>query len=214
MKSPLTSPLRTLALLACACMAGCASPPPAPPPSSAGRTTVVLLADEDGHVGAVSVSTAAGSQSLDRAYSAATADASTAPPSMARDLGRERVNASYAGLLKAQPSKPVTFTLNFLLDRTVLTDESKSLLPVVLETMRARKPTEITVFGHADASGTEERNFKLSAERAKFVADLLRQHDPTLDKIDVQSFGDKVPLVPSDTRAAEPRNRRAEIVIL
>ena len=108
----------------------------------------------------------------------------------------------------------ITAALNFLLDRTVLTDESKSLLPVVLETMRARKPTEITVFGHADASGSEERNFKLSAERAKFVADLLRKHDPTLDKIDVQSFGDKVPLVPSDTRAAEPRNRRAEIVIL
>lgn len=197
------------ALLVCAWIAGCATTPP----PAAVRTTVVLLADEDGQVGAVSVTTAAGSQTLNQAFSAAVVDGSGAAPSAARDLGRDRVNVVYADLLKAQPSKPKSFTLNFLLDTTVLTDESKALLPAMLETVRRRKPTEIAVFGHADASGPEGRNFKLSAERANVVADLLRKADPTLDKIDVQSFGAQAPLVPSDGRTSEPRNRRAEVLL-
>jgi outer membrane protein OmpA-like peptidoglycan-associated protein len=84
----------------------------------------------------------------------------------------------------------------------------------MLRVARERKPTEIAVYGHADASGSEERNTKLSAERARVVADLLRKSDPSLDNIQVQFFGDREPLVPSEGRAPEPRNRRAEVVIL
>jgi outer membrane protein OmpA-like peptidoglycan-associated protein len=122
------------------------------------------------------------------------------------------VEAHYADLLKAQPLKPISFTLNFVLDSTSLTDESRDLLPAVIAAARARRPTEITVFGHADASGSERHNVKLSAERARLVAGLLHKADPTLDEIDVQWFGDRQPLVPSETR--EARNRRVEIVIL
>lgn len=198
-----------LATLVCVVVVGCATPPPPAAP----RTTVILLPDEDGQVGAVSVTTAAGSQQLDRAFTAATVQAAGAAPS-ASDLGREGVDAAYGDLLKAQPAKPLSFTLNFLLGKTVLTDEAKAQLPALLDAVRSRKPTEITVFGHADASGTEENNFKLSAERARVVADLLRKSDPALDKIEIQSFGDKMPLVPSLSRGATPRNRRAEVMLL
>ncbi len=80
--------------------------------------------------------------------------------------------------------------------------------------LRDRKPTEITVFGHADSSGSDERNLKLSADRARLVADMLRAHDPDVGPIKIQFFGDKAPLVPSPPGVPEPRNRRAEIVIL
>lgn len=211
MNRPLTTwPLRTLALLACVGAVGCATPPSPVSP----RTTVVLLPDEDGHVGAVTVNTPAGSQVLTQAFTAATVDSAASAPSAALDMGRGRVDAAYRDLLKAQPSGPTTFTLHFLLDKTVLTDDSKALLPAMLEAARAGKPTEIMIFGHADASGSEVRNVHLAAERAKVVADLLRKHDPTLGRIEVQSFGDKVPAVPSKSRAAESRNRRVEVMIL
>jgi len=129
-------------------------------------------------------------------------------------LGVLEQRKGHRELLKAQPSRPATFTLNFLLDKAVLTDESKALLPAMLEAVRSRKPTEITIFGHADASGSEARSFQLATERAKVVADLLYKHDPALDKIEIQSFGDKMPLVPSKARAAEPRNRGAEVMVL
>ena len=70
------------------------------------------------------------------------------------------------------------------------------------------------IFGHADAVGTEQRNIKLSADRANAIATLLRKTDPSLDRIDVQYFGDKAPLVPSDPGKPQPKNRRAEIMVL
>ena len=192
-----------------ALVAGCAAPI-----AKEARTTVVLLPDEDGNVGAVSVSSEAGSQRIDRAYEVTTVDSLRALPSGTNAMGREHVDAKYAGILGAQPPKPKSFILHFLLNRTALTDESRAQLPAVLQAVRERKPTEITIFGHADSTGTEQYNVKLSAERARMIANLLRKDDPTLDHIDVQYFGDKVPLVPSDGRASEPRNRRAEIQIL
>jgi peptidoglycan-associated lipoprotein len=197
--------VRLAAVLAFATLAGCAT-------THAGRTTVILMPDEDGHVGAVSVSSAAGARPLANAFAAVTVDTPTSPPSDPRALGEAAVRKDYADLLRAQPLKPRTFTLNFILDSTTLTDESKAMVPAVIQAARERRPTEISVFGHADASGSERHNVKLSAERARVVAALMRRMEPSLDEIDVEWFGDRVLLVPSETR--EPRNRRVEILIL
>jgi outer membrane protein OmpA-like peptidoglycan-associated protein len=194
-----------LILAALGMLGGCAGTP---------RTTVVLMPDEDGRVGAVVVSSADTAQRIDQAYSAVTVVGTRSPPSVATARGQKAVESSYADLLKAQPLKPRTYILHFLLDSTAMTEESKALVPEVVEAVRARKPTEITIYGHTDATGTERHNDRLSAERARVVADLLRKSDPTLDHIDVRSCGDRAPLVPSDARTPQPRNRRAEVVIL
>jgi peptidoglycan-associated lipoprotein len=198
------------ALVAAAMLFGCAAPPPPP----AHKTTVVLMPDEDGNVGAVSVSTAAGSQVIDKAFDAVTNASQSARPSGTNAFGKDPLDASYGALLKAQPPKPKTYVLHFVLDSIALTEESKALIPEVLAAVRERKPTEISVFGHADSSGTEKRNNKLSSDRANVVANLLRKSDPTLDHIEVQYFGDRAPLVHTEGHVPEPRNRRAEILIL
>jgi outer membrane protein OmpA-like peptidoglycan-associated protein len=143
-----------------------------------------------------------------------TADGSKSTLSHATPRSQQAVDKAYEALIKAQPTKPKTFILHFQLDSVVLTEASKSLVGEMLRVAKERKPTEITVYGHADASGSDERNNKLSAERARVVADLLRKSDPSLDNIQVQYFGDREPLVPTDGRSPEPRNRRAEVVIL
>lgn len=196
-------------------VAGCAAPPVAPPPPvDTSRTTVILLPDEDGNVGAVSITAQEGSQKIDKAYSFATVEGGRSRPSETQLMGEERVNRAFASLLRAQPLKPKTFILNFVLDKTVLTEESKALLPAVAEAVRERAPTEISIFGHADAIGTEKRNDILSAERANVVAEILRKRDPSLDRIEIKSFGAKEPLFPSTPNTPEPRNRRVEIMIL
>lgn len=176
-------------------------------------TRVVLLPDSDGHVGAVSVANTNGRQTLDQAFAEATVNAAKAAPNTSAPIDRKAFEARYDAVLKAQPTPPRQFTLNFLNDSMELTPASKALLPEVLRSARERAPTEITVFGHADASGNPAYNLALSAKRAEAVARLLRRIDPDL-RIDVQYFGDKVPLVPSRPGKAEPRNRRAEIQIL
>ena len=197
-------------ILVAVALAGCATPPP---PKIA-RTTVVLMPDEDGNVGAVTVSTEAGTQRIDQAYNYATVDGVHGRPSDMTAMGQDSVTKTYDRLIQSQPPKPKTFVLNFLLDKFVLTEESRAMIPAVLEAIRERKPTEITIFGHTDSMGSDARNLKLSADRANAIATLLRKTDPTLDHIDVQYFGDKAPLVLSDPGKPQPKNRRAEIMVL
>jgi peptidoglycan-associated lipoprotein len=188
-----------------AMLGGCAVSP---------RTTVVLLPDEDGHVGTVVVTGGGGQQRIDQAYNAVSVFEPASKPSDAKPEEQAEIEQRYELLLKAQPTKPLSFVLYFVLDGVALTERSRSLLPEMIKAARARKPTEITVYGHADASGTEQRNERLSQARAQAVAELLRKSDPDFAQIEVQYFGDRSPLVPNVGQRPEPRNRRAEVVIL
>ena len=189
-------------LAAAGVLSGCAS----------SGTKVTLLPDQSGHVGAVTVSDAQGQQRIDRAFNTVAVEQSSAPGAP-RANDRQAFEKNHRALLDAQPTPPRSFTLNFLFDSMVLTPESKQMLPEVLQSVRDRSPTEVTVFGYADSSGTEAYNMALSAQRAQAVARLLKQIDPKLP-IDVRYFGDKAPLVPTPPGVREPRNRRAEIVVL
>ena len=195
-------------LVLCLVVAGCATAPVKQP-----TTTVILMPDEDGKVGAVSVSSGGGTTQLNEAFAASTVVGTRGAPSSTNAMGQGAVHAGYDGLLKSQPPKPASFILYFQLDRTTLTEESRAMIPAVVAAARARKPTEISIFGHTDSIGTEKHNIKLSADRATVIANLLKKEDPGLDSIQTQFFGDKLPLVQSGSRA-EPRNRRAEIQIL
>lgn len=180
--------------------------------SGCAATHVTLLPDQGGHIGAVTVSNAKGQQRLDHAFSSVEVEQSSAPKTP-HDVRREAFEKDHRALLAAQPTPPRTFMLNFLFDSMELTPESKKLLPDVLQTVRDRSPTEVSVFGYADSSGSPAYNMALSAERARAVARLLGQIDPRLP-VEVKFFGDTVPLVPTPAGVREPRNRRAEIVIL
>jgi outer membrane protein OmpA-like peptidoglycan-associated protein len=190
-------------LCALALLSGCASSP----------TRVTLLPDHDGHVGAVSVSNARGQQRIDQAFNTVAVGKGTSGPAAPRAVDRQAFEDAHRVLLDAQPTPPRSFVLNFLFDSMELTPESKKLLPQVLDVVRDRLPTEVTVFGYADSAGTPAYNLSLSAERARAVARLLKQIDPKLP-VEVQYFGDKAPLVPTGPGVREPRNRRAEIFVL
>lgn len=163
-------------------------------------------------MGAVVVGNAHGQERIDRAYDRVEVDGQAAPKRV-RPGGLATIERRHRALLDAQPTPPRSFVLNFKFDSMELTPESARLLPQVIGTVRGRLPTEVTVFGYTDAVGTAEYNLALSAERARAVAALLRRIDPDLP-VEVQYFGDKAPLVPTRPGVPEPRNRRAEIVIL
>lgn len=183
-------------------LSGCAMP-----------TRVTLLPDQGGHVGAITVSNTQGRQRIDQAFSSVAVDGASSAPGKPRADDRLAFEEAHRALLDAQPTPPRTFMLNFLFDSMQLTPASKKMLPEVLQVVRDRSPTEITVFGYADSSGTAAYNLELSAQRARTVARLLKQINHELP-IDVKYFGDRDPLVPSPPGVPEPRNRRAEIVIL
>jgi outer membrane protein OmpA-like peptidoglycan-associated protein len=174
-------------------------------------TRVTLLPDQAGHVGAVVVSNAQGRQRIDQAFD--TVAVGRSGPGKPRASDPRAFEKNHRALIDAEPTPPRSFVLNFLFDSMVLTPESKKMLPEVLRVVRNRMPTEVTVFGYTDSVGTADYNLGLSAQRARAVARLLKQIDPKLP-VDVKYFGEKYPLVPSRHGVPEPRNRRAEIVIL
>ncbi|HWG11542.1 MAG TPA: OmpA family protein [Rhodanobacteraceae bacterium] len=190
---------RLILMAAAAMLAGCAV------------TRVTLLPDQSGHVGSVTVSNAQGQQRIDQAFSTVAIGGSA--PGEPRAVNPQAFEIDHRALIGAEPTPPRSFVLDFLFDSMKLTPESKALLPEVLRVVRERSPTEVTVFGYTDAVGTADYNLGLSAQRARAVADVLKQIDPKLP-VNVRYFGEKYPLVPSRNGVPEPRNRRAEIVIL
>lgn len=191
------------ALLCLSLLAACASAP----------TRITLMPDQDGRVGGVVVANAQGSQAVSRAWEAVEVGDAASAPALRRARDPDEVGRTHRALLAAQPTPPRSFVLHFLFDSMELTPESRQLLPQVLDVVRGRLPTEVTVFGYADSAGAAAYNLELSAQRARAVAALLRQIDPDLP-VEVQYFGDREPLVKTPPGVPEPRNRRAEIFIL
>jgi outer membrane protein OmpA-like peptidoglycan-associated protein len=80
----------------------------------------------------------------------------------------------------------------------------------ILKTLLEGEPGgRVTVTGHGDAIGTDERNVELGNERAKAVAAVLIEASIAEASIDTDTSGKNEPATPS--KGAEPRNRRAVI---
>jgi OOP family OmpA-OmpF porin len=125
----------------------------------------------------------------------------------------EAVARDYPWLLTLQALPPARFTLGFEPGGTLLTPESASELTRVIEQVRAREGAEILVVGHTDRQGAAEDNDRLSLTRAEAIKALLVQQGVDADLIEAIGRGEREPLIPTEDGVAEPRNRRAEIIV-
>lgn len=189
--------LTGLAALVCA---GCAAPP-----------TQVILLPQPGGAGAVEVSTAAGSQRIDRGYAEATVQASGAIT--AQQLDAAQVNTRYAPLLAVQPAPAQDFTLYFDTGGVVLTPQSEAALKTLLALARERPGGEIVVIGHTDRVGSVQSNDALSLQRARAVRESIIADGFDPNRITAAGRGERDPAVPTDDEVAEPRNRRTEVIV-
>lgn len=71
----------------------------------------------------------------------------------------------------------------------------------------------LSVAGHADRSGSDAYNDALSRRRAEAVAQLLIGQGASGSLIEVTSFGEKEPRVPTADGERNPQNRRVEITV-
>jgi len=192
-----------LAFVVGLCLSGCQS-----------ATSVILMPDESGKVGAITVKTPGDVRLINKAYNSVTTKQGASSLSETQALSEAQVDQEYAALLKAQPAKPSSIILYFVSGSTNLAKESLALIPQVIDQIKAQIPTEISIIGHTDTTGTDNINDKLSFERAKAVEKILKDSMPTLNIVSIQSFGSKDLLVPTPPNVDEPRNRRVEILIL
>jgi outer membrane protein OmpA-like peptidoglycan-associated protein len=191
-----------LCLALAAFLAGCAS-----------RNLIVLLPDQDGSVGAIEVANARGSVTIAEPGVAVAVASADRTPKAAKPMSEEKISRMFREALAAEPRRPEIFLLYFQWDSARLPDHSTALIPQILAAIRDRESLDINVIGHADRIGDRKYNFILSRERARHVRDLLVEKGVDASLISVTFHGEDNPLIPTPDNVAEPKNRRAEVVV-
>lgn len=104
------------------------------------------------------------------------------------------------------------FLVFFDFDRSLLNDSGKKVIDQIAEQAKKRKDLKsITIIGHADTSGPDKYNQRLSERRAEAVKAALVLKGVSADLIKTEGRGEKEPMVATPNNTREPANRRAEI---
>lgn len=94
----------------------------------------------------------------------------------------------------------------------VLSMELSNPWPPAKFALQQDNPRKICVYGHADRTGSEVENERLSMQRAEWVANYLSEAGVQKERLIVRGFGSSRPIVPTLPNTPEPQNRRAEIL--
>jgi len=200
-----------IAVVAAGLMSSC-GPKRIPAPERPGQTLVVLLPDAAGTVGRANASNPSGTADLAAARDSTTVSVSQ-PPGPVTVLSEAEVQRLFGEALSALPPPPERFTLNFRFDSDELTDESKALVPEIVQAVRNRPVPDVLVIGHTDTTGAPASNFELGLKRASTVRNILVEAGLDPNFIELVSHGEEELLVPTADEVAEPRNRRVEIAV-
>ena len=173
-----------------------------------GSQTIVLLPDLDGHVGEVTVNAKSGETvTLNQANQAVKGKDTV------YTVSEKELQSTFGEALAAQPEPTARFILHLLSGTAELTEESKVLIPAIVESYHARSSTDVSVIGHTDTVGDKQYNYDLSLRRALKVKDLLEAQGIPAGVIQTTSHGEENPLVPTPDNTAEPKNRRVEVLV-
>jgi outer membrane protein OmpA-like peptidoglycan-associated protein len=178
-----------------------------------GRDQVVLLPDADsGTTGRANVASGADSVELSAARQSTLVAVGQAP-SPVTVLSESDVRRIFGSALSALPPAPTHFTLFYRFDSDELTDDSRALVPKILDAVKSRPVPEVMIIGHTDTIGTAASNEALGMRRAQAVRALLVEAGLDESFLEVTSHGEADLLIRTGDNVAEPRNRRVEITV-
>lgn len=201
-----------IAIVAAGFMSACA-PLRVRVPERPGQTLTVLLPDGDSNtVGRATVSNPSGTTDLAAPRDATVASADQ-PPSPAAPLSESDVRRIFGDALSALPPPPQRFTLYFRFESDELTDDSRSMVPEILQAIKEHPVPELLIVGHTDTTGTIAANFDLGRKRAETVRGVLIEAGLDQSAIEVTSHGESDLLVQTADEIFEPRNRRVDISV-
>jgi len=193
---------RILSLVLLCALAGCGLP----------ANVVVLIPDENGTIGKVAIHEGGSTAELDKPFAAVNAGSEASVRNVFTAKSAD-VDSAFAGALAAAPRAPVVYILYFRSESAELDAKSRGDLLAAAATAKKMAGIDVSVVGHADATGSEAYNQALSLKRAETVRDALVAAGIPSGVIDVAYYGAGDPLVPAPRGVPEPRNRRVEITI-
>jgi outer membrane protein OmpA-like peptidoglycan-associated protein/opacity protein-like surface antigen len=106
---------------------------------------------------------------------------------------------------------PGPFLVFFDWDKSAITADASAILDRAAEQFAATGQTSVALAGHADKSGKDDYNVKLSQRRADAVKAYLATKGVPDTAMATEAFGESRPLVDTADGVREPQNRRVEI---
>ncbi|PRY33930.1 outer membrane protein OmpA-like peptidoglycan-associated protein [Spirosoma oryzae] len=130
----------------------------------------------------------------------------------AEEMKRELPNAQVE---RVGEGIKITFGSDILFDVNsyALKPETKRQLTEFAQTLNKYPDTDIRIEGHADATGPDDYNLKLSRERAKAVGDYLQAQSVSSGRVDEIGYGEEQPVADNSTEAGRRKNRRVDIAV-
>ncbi|PCJ28086.1 MAG: hypothetical protein COA97_02080 [Flavobacteriales bacterium] len=104
--------------------------------------------------------------------------------------------------------------LEFETGKAVIKQSSYPSLENLAKLLLKKPEWRLKVSGHTDSQGKASSNLRLSKKRSKSVADFLILNDVYKERIDVEWFGETMPIGNNKTKAGRQKNRRVEMEIL
>jgi outer membrane protein OmpA-like peptidoglycan-associated protein len=173
---------------------------------------VILLPDEKGTVGKIAVHEGGSTAELDAPLAAVNAG-SEASLHNVFTAQRSDVDREFAGALEATPRAPLVYLLHFRPGSTELDPKSRADLAAAISAAKGTSNDDVSVVGHADATGSDPYNLAISLKRAETVRDALVAAGVPSEIIEIAYHGANNPLIPTARGVPELRNRRVEVTI-
>lgn len=116
----------------------------------------------------------------------------------------------------APPPPPPAVARNYIVffdwNSSTITPEARAILQTAAQNAKSGGISRIEATGHADSSGTQTYNLKLSEKRAQSVQAEITRLGIGSTQVGLDWKGELQPLVQTGDGVREPQNRRVEIV--
>jgi len=130
----------------------------------------------------------------------------------AEEMQREMPNATVE---RVGEGIKITFGSDILFDvnKYDLKPQTRRDLTEFAQTLQKYQDTDIVIEGHADATGPDDLNLRLSRQRANAVADFLKSQDVRASRVDEKGYGESQPVASNDNEGDRQKNRRVDIAV-
>jgi len=123
---------------------------------------------------------------------------------------------SLAELQAEQTERGLVLTLSDVLfdtDRAELKPGAAAAIDQLTAFLEENPDRRLLIEGHTDATGPDDYNRSLSAERADAVRDALIENDVAPERLRTTGKGEAYPVASNETSAGRQENRRVEIIV-
>ncbi|RYF75569.1 MAG: OmpA family protein [Cytophagaceae bacterium] len=130
----------------------------------------------------------------------------------AEDLKKDLPNATVE---RVGEGIKITFNSDilFAVGKSDLQESTKRQLADFAQTLEKYPDTNLIIEGHADATGSDDLNLRLSNQRADAVSSYLKSVGVKGGRLTEKGYGESQPIADNSSEAGRSKNRRVDIAV-